>query len=169
MIDKLVDALETASTELLASGHKPTIQQQKKLKTASKNLQDFVDRADRISAACLVVHDDGSVTTEYEPVAEPVLEVTAEGLELTAGERLSTVLKRKRAEKGMTQAEVAANMPISEDTYRRIENGWDYELPDDILESLASHLGMAKEEVVRMYTLDKTSPVVSSGSVPARY
>ena len=69
----------------------------------------------------------------------------------------------------MTQAEVAANMPISEDTYRRIENGWDYELPDDILESLASHLGMAKEEVVRMYTLDKTSPVVSSGSVPARY
>lgn len=169
MIDKFVDALESGAKELLAAGVTPPATAVVKLKRAIRNLQEYVDRVDRVQAARLVVQEDGTITAEYEPRSEPVIEVTADGIGLYAGERLSTALKRKRAEKGMTHGEVAKNLPISEETYRRIEDGTDYEIPDDLMEGLANHMGCTKEECTRMHEMDRSNPIRVAYPQPSRY
>lgn len=170
MVDKFVDALENGAKELLVGSVNPPVATLTKLKKAIRDLQAFVDRADRIQAARLVIDEDGTVTTEYETPTQPVITVTAEGIELYAGERLSTALKRKRAEKGMTHGEVAKKLPIGEDTYRRMEDGVDYEIPDDLMEGLAGHMELSKEAVTRMHEMDRSNPIrVAYPQSPSRY
>lgn len=84
MIDKFVDALESGAKELLASGtSNPSVLAVAKLRRAVYNIQEYLNKVDRIQSALLTVAEDGTLTAQYAPKAEPVFEVTAEGIELT--------------------------------------------------------------------------------------
>ena len=85
----------------------------------------------------------------------------SKSLELRAGERLGTVLERKRDELGLDVDDLVADLPIREFAYRRIESGVNVRPPDDILEAIAEALSLDAEELEDLADLDQSNPVDS--------
>ena len=79
--------------------------------------------------------------------------------ELHAGERLGTMIRRKREAKGMSIEETAAKLPIGEGAYVRIENGRNEKPPQDILKAIAKVLDLNADELKKVAALDYEVPV----------
>lgn len=94
---------------------------------------------------------------------EQVVRLSAEGIELgvklQAGERLGTVLERQREEMGLTTEELAADLPIREWAYYRIEAGYNCRPPDDILEAIATALSLDIDDLKDLREKDIDEPV----------
>lgn len=88
--------------------------------------------------------------------------ITAEGLkvaELRAGERLGTVLERRRLELDMDTEAVAGELPIRQYAYERIEWGLNNNPPDDIIEAIAEVLDLNADDLFDLRTKDQKDPV----------
>jgi DNA-binding XRE family transcriptional regulator len=156
-----VEDLHNAAVELRANN--AAVTNLPLIKRTISALQDVVDRAERIGAAHLVFNEDGTVEIEREYRPDPVLEFSAEGLDLEAGERLSTALKKYRIKNNLTVDDVSEGLPISADTYKRLENGADLQLAEDILTALANLIGVSLDEVKSLYQRDLDYPVMYVG------
>ena len=106
-----------------------------------------------------------------EPAPEIKYEILANGnivknspetntdMTLRAGERLGTMLERKRLAMNLTPEQIANKLPIREDKYRMIEAGYNRRPPDDILEAIATVLKLDVEELKSIVELDLKEPV----------
>jgi len=84
--------------------------------------------------------------------------------DLVAGERLGTAIERKRKEMNLSMEEVADQLPIRVEAYKRIEYGYNNKPPDDIIEAIAKVLKLNADELKTMAQLDYEQPVDNYGS-----
>jgi len=100
----------------------------------------------------------------------PALQLTAKGIRLTglkpsvrlhAGERLGALIERTMDDKKLSAKDVAGDLPIRESSFDRIVSGLNSRPPDDVLESIASALGIGAEELIEVADLDRSDPVES--------
>ncbi len=97
-----------------------------------------------------------------EPVSSSKLAITETGEiieRLSAGERLGTVLERKRTAINMSVEELVEKLPIRMHAYQRIESGFNRRPPDDILAAIARVLKLKVKDLKEVADLDKSAPV----------
>lgn len=79
--------------------------------------------------------------------------------EMKAGERLGTILERKRLEMNMSIMQLAEKLPIRVGPYARIESGFNSRPPDDILEAIADVLELDADMLKEVANKDFKEPV----------
>ncbi len=90
------------------------------------------------------------------------LRISAQGVQLEAGVRLGTFLRRAREAKGMLVSELVKMTSIDEGTYWRMESGYvRTPPPDDVLTQICSALGLNFEEMKHIAGLDLEQPADS--------
>ncbi len=85
--------------------------------------------------------------------------VSSPKIELHGGERLGTMLQRKRDKLEMSVADLVDGLPIRANVYERIEAGINPRPPDDILEAIGKKLRIKSEKLKKVADLDADDPV----------
>jgi len=103
----------------------------------------------------------GELILQDEPASELLITDDGEILsdKLKAGERLGTMLERKRNELGMSIEDLVKELPIRESAYKGIEDGYNVAPPDDVIEAIAEALKLDPDELKKLASLDKSDPV----------
>ncbi len=134
----------------------------------SKNFRDLEDAILKLNKVL-----ESAMKLKEEQTASrvvPSLQFTAKGIRLIgsmpsvrlhAGERLGALLERTMDEKKLSAKDIVGDLPIRESSFDRIVSGLNSRPPDDVLESIASALGLDAEELIELADLDKSDPVES--------
>jgi DNA-binding XRE family transcriptional regulator len=143
-----IDAVEAQSGLLLATvnglqavGRMISKKNLKTLMDAHSILGDLIQAAQNMESA-RVIFEGNSIRFE-------------------AGERLGTHIMNKRKGMGMTAADMARRVGISEQSYSNIENGYNSQPPEDILKSICAELGLDYGQCKLKAEMDRDSPVMS--------
>lgn len=134
----------------------------------SKNLRDLEDAILKLSQ----VLESAMKRNEDQQTAGsvPSIQFTGKGIVITgikpsvrlhAGERLGTLIERTMDEKKMSAKDIASDLPIRESAFVRIVSGLNSRPPDDVLEAIATSLGIDLDEITELADLDASDPVES--------
>ncbi len=96
-----------------------------------------------------------------------LVKLTAKGLQLVSsskvqlhgGERLGTILERKRDKLEMSIEDMVDGLPIRANVYERIEAGINPRPPDDVLEAIGKKLRIKLDKLKKIADLDADDPV----------
>ncbi len=134
----------------------------------SKNLRDLEEAVLKLNK----VLESAMKRSEEQKAMKvvPSLKLTAKGIRLVgakpsvrlyAGERLGALIERTMDDKKLSAKDIVGDLPIRESSFDRIVSGLNSRPPDDILESIASALGIDAEELKEVADLDRSNPVES--------
>lgn len=102
----------------------------------------------------------GEIIIEDVPTSELSITESGDIIEtMQAGERLGTILERKRVDMGLSLEDVVEKLPIRIGPYARIESGFNSRPPDDILQAIAKVLKLNFNKLKEVGDLDFAEPV----------
>ena len=151
-----MEAIETQTTQLLekvtslqAVGRMISRKNLKTLLDAHAILGDLIDAAQKMESSRIVF--------------------AGESIRFEAGERLGSMLQRKRRSLGIMPDEVAVKAGISEAAYQEIEAGYNSRPPDDVLQKICAALDLNFDECQRAAAMDRDMPVNGYPGPVGRY
>lgn len=144
-----------------------TTDEQRVRRVHNKTLEIIGFLDNRNNDTLLEIDEEGNIVraSSRSHIADGFVEIDGDGnVELNAGERLGAYIKSRRVDMGMTLEDVVRKLaeteaPLSEQTLRRIERGWETPERQDVMQALGEVLNASVDKIKSLSIKDVESPV----------